>query len=407
MSSPVQKKDRIISLDVLRGFALLGILIMNIRLFAMPEAAYSNPTVYGDLTGVNRLVWMIGDLFYDMKMMNLFAMLYGAGIILLTERLEQRGEKSISVHYRRTFWLLIIGLAHAYLLWSGDILVTYALTALIVVWFRKRRPRTLIIVAILFLAISSFIMLGSGLSVEFMAEEQAAELIESWEPTPETVSAELEAYRGSWQQQNSKRFPTSLEFQTIVFFTYGFWRSAGLMLIGMALYKWGVLSAKCSRRTYRLLTVIGLGLGLAIVGYGLSQIIADDFSFNSSRFGVYGQFNYWGSLLVSLGYIGAICLIVLCWGQNWFTNAFAAVGRMALTNYLLQTIIATLIFYGHGFGRFGHVERTGQLLITLAIWAFQLVFSQWWLSRFRFGFFEWVWRSLTYWKIQPLTRRTA
>lgn len=404
MSSPVQKKDRIISLDVLRGVALLGILVMNIQGFAMPEAAYANPTVYGDLTGANRLVWMFSHLFFDMKMMNLFAILYGAGIILLTERLEKRGEKVVGLHYRRTFWLLLIGLAHAYFLWVGDILVTYALTALIIVWFRKFRPRTLIICSLIFFTIGTFLMVGTGISMDFMPPESAAELRADWNPEPNHISDELIAYRGSWQDQNEYRFPSSIEFQTVGFLFFMFWRTAGLMLLGMALYKWGVLSAKLSRRTYRLLALVGLSVGLSIVGYGMAQIMADEWSFNSSRFGMIGQFNYWGSIPVSLGYIGAICLILLRVGQNWLTNRLAAVGRMALTNYLLQTIIATTIFYGHGFGLFGDVERVGQLLITLGVWAFQLIFSQWWLSRFRFGFFEWIWRSLTYWKVQPLVR---
>lgn len=405
MSVPIQQKDRIISLDVLRGFALLGILMINIQWFAMPEAAAGNPTVYGDLTGANRLVWMFAHLFYDTKMMNLFAMLYGAGIILLTERAEKRGGGSIKLHYKRTFWLFLIGLAHAYLLWIGDILVTYAVTASLIVWFRKLRPQTLVICAAIFFTIGAVIMATVGLSIDSVPPETAAELRGYWRPDPSTVSTIVDTYRSDWQTQNQYRFPNAFAFQTIAFPLLMFWRSAGLMLLGMALYKWGVLSAQRSRRTYWLLMVIGLTAGLSIVGYGMARIVADEWSFNSSFFSLNAQFNYLGGILVSLGYIGAICLIILRVGQNWFTNGLANVGRMALTNYLLQTIIATTIFYGHGFGRFGHVERTGQLLTVLAIWAFQLVFSHWWLSRFRFGLFEWIWRSLTYWKIQPLIRQ--
>ena len=138
---PTQPKERIIALDFLRGFALLGILLMNIQSFAMPFAAYFNPTAYGDLTGVNRWVWIGSHIVADNKFMTIFSILYGAGIVLITQKLEKKGHGSAGLHYRRTFWLLVIGMAHAYLLWYGDILVTYALAALLVYFFRKRSPR--------------------------------------------------------------------------------------------------------------------------------------------------------------------------------------------------------------------------------------------------------------------------
>lgn len=401
-ATPTQANQRIIMLDVLRGFALLGILIMNIRGFAMPAAAYDNPTLWGDFTGANRLVWLFGQLFADHKMMNLFSMLFGAGIVLFTERLEARNGKPVQIHYRRTFWLLVIGLAHAYLLWYGDILVTYALTALVIVWFRKRQARTLLVLGLVFLSMAALFMAGTAASIDFMPPAQAEELREMWEPTQTYLQSEAEALRGGWLDQMAARVAGSAEMQTIAFATWGFWRSGGLMLLGMALYKWGILSGRRTRTFYRNLMLIGLGVGLILVGVGVARQLADGFTFASSRFSMTYQFNYWGSVLVSLGYIGAIGLITQTGIWQNLQDRLAAVGRMALTNYLLHTIIATTIFYGHGFGLFGEVSHVGQIGVVLAIWIFQLIISPIWLSRFRFGPFEWAWRTLTYWKPQAL-----
>jgi uncharacterized protein len=148
ISQPIRPSQRIVALDALRGFAILGILIMNIQSFAMIEAAYFNPTAYGDLTGLNKWVWILSHMLADQKFMTIFSMLFGAGIILFTTRAEAKGRSALKLHYRRTFWLLVIGLLHAYLLWTGDILVPYALCALVVVLFRKWSPTMLAIVGL-------------------------------------------------------------------------------------------------------------------------------------------------------------------------------------------------------------------------------------------------------------------
>jgi uncharacterized protein len=174
------------------------------------------------------------------------------------------------------------------------------------------------------------------------------------------------------------------------------------MLVGMALYKLGVVTAKRTPRFYATMAVVGLIVGLSAAAYGVQQNFVHDWDLAFSRFGSGFQFNYWGSLLVSGGYIGLVILWVQWGGLARLQAALAAVGRMALSNYLLHTLIATTIFYGHGFGLFGSVDRTGQLIIVLAIWACQLVWSPIWLHYFRFGPAEWLWRSLTYWKPQPM-----
>ena len=145
INQPIQPKERIIALDFLRGFALLGILLMNIQSFAMPFSAYFNPTAFGDLTGINLGVWTFSHIFADSKFMTIFSILYGAGIVLITQKAVEKGNRPGRVHYSRTFWLLIIGLFHAYVFWYGDILVLYAVTAFVAFLFRNLSSRWLLI----------------------------------------------------------------------------------------------------------------------------------------------------------------------------------------------------------------------------------------------------------------------
>jgi uncharacterized protein len=347
-------------------------------------------------------VWVLSHVLADQKFMTIFALLFGAGIVLLTNRLEKRGQSVWKIHYRRTVWLLLFGLAHAYLLWSGDILVLYVLCALVVFWFRKLSPRWLIPVGIVSLVVSSALVWAGGATMSNWPPEIHERMQADWQPDRVTIQAEVEAYRGDWLAQMDVRVHESLEMNTYGLVFVGFWRAGGLMLIGMALYKWGVLTAQRSRRFYVAMALVGLPAGLTIVAYGVQQNFAHNWDMAFSRFGPGLQFNYWGSLLVSGGYIGLVMLWARWGGLTRLQSVLAAVGRMALSNYLLQTLIATTLFYGHGFGVFGAVERTGQIVIVLATWTFQLVWSPLWLHYFRFGPAEWLWRSLSYWRPQPM-----
>ncbi len=175
------------------------------------------------------------------------------------------------------------------------------------------------------------------------------------------------------------------------------------MLVGMGLYKLGVFSAALPARTYKKMILAAVCLGFPLVIAGVWFREATDWAMETGFFGG-SQFNYWGSLFVALGWVGAMMLFCQSRAGSWLYRAFAAAGQMALTNYLMQTLLCTTLFYGHGFGLYGRVERTGQILIVFAVWAIQLLWSPWWLARFRFGPFEWAWRSMTYWRMQPLRR---
>lgn len=406
VTAPTRPTERIVAIDILRGFALLGILIMNIQEFAMPVAAYSNPTAYGDLTGANRWVWTLSHIFADQKFMTIFSLLFGAGIVLMSEKLDARGQRAWGLHHRRTFWLLLIGLAHAYLLWSGDILVAYALCGFWVYWLRRLRPGWQMALGILVVSIFSLILLVTGLTMQSAPPETLQEWRADWRPAAETIADEVASYRSGWLEQMNARVPTTFEFQTFGFLFWALWRAGGLMLMGMALYRWGVLTGGRSGRFYAGMAVLGFAIGLPVVSWGVVQNFANNWSMEYSQFGPGAQANYWGSLFVSTAYIGLLMLFARSGALPWLQNALAAVGRTALSNYLLQTILATAIFYGHGLGLFGSVERVGQIGIVVAIWVVQLVVSPLWLRYYRFGPFEWLWRSLSYWRLQPMGTRS-
>ncbi len=401
-STPTAKSERIVALDVLRGFAMLGILVMNIQSFSMVSAAYLNPTVYGDLAGADYWVWYMSHLLADLKFMTIFSMLFGAGIVLMSGRQRAKGKPAAALHYRRTAWLLVIGLLHAHLLWQGDILAPYALCGFVVFLFRNLSPRVLLVLGLLLFSIGSGLSVMSGLSMPYWPEEEVRQFAQDgWQPSGEDVEREVAAYRGSWLEQLPLRSMEALYLETFVFLFLFAWRIGGLMLIGMALYKWGVLSAARSNAFYGWLIAIAAVAGAPLIMLGIRRNFAADWDVTYSFF-LGTQFNYWGSLLVSLGYVGAIMLVCKSGKLKRLTWPLARVGQMALSNYLLQTVVCTLLFYGHGLGQFGRFSRVEQILTVLAVSAVQVIVSLVWLRYFRFGPFEWLWRSLSYWKRQPL-----
>ncbi|UCD74588.1 MAG: DUF418 domain-containing protein [Phycisphaerales bacterium] len=406
-TAPLAESDRIMSIDVLRGVAVLGILVMNIQSFSTIGAAYFNPTAYGDLEGINRWVWQLSHIFADQKFMTIFSMLFGAGVVVFTSRVEARGKSAAGLHYRRMGWLILFGLLHAHLLWFGDILYTYGMCGLAAYLFRRMRPMWLILIAVPMLILPSLLNLGMGWLMQIPeVKTQMAQNAAFWAPGADLVQEELDAYRGSWLDQAPYRSLMAVMLQTVMLAFWIGWRVGGLMLIGMALFKMGVFSAARSRAAYVMLIAVAVLEGVTLICCGIYLNFAEGWSFEYSMY-LGGQFNYWASILVALGWVGLVMLVCKSDLLKPLTRPLAAVGRMAFTNYILHTVICTTIFYGHGFGLFGYVERWQQFVVVLGVWGFQLVVSPIWLKYYRFGPLEWLWRSLSYWRIQPMMRRTA
>jgi uncharacterized protein len=393
--SPVPHQDRILSIDILRGFAVLGILIMNIQHFSMPQAAYINPTAYGDLSGLNKWVWILSHILASEKFMSIFSMLFGASMLLFSGRAEFKGRNSASLHYRRMFWLLVFGLMHAYLLWSGDILVSYSICGMLVFLFRNKRPFTLIGIAFVFFLVPILLNLFFVWSIPYWPEENIQYTMDNWKPGMESIQHQLEVYRSGWWAQMALRIPGSIFMQTGYFFMESFWQVTALMLVGMALFKWEIFSAKRSSRFYWKMVLFGLVGGYLLSGLGVYLNFEKQWTMEFSMF-LGSEFNYVGSVGVALGYTALVMLCTKNEAFPGFKYLFAAVGRMAFSNYILMTLLATFIFYGHGLALFGSIERKHQILFVLAIWILILIISPLWLKRFKFGPLERIWRSLTY-----------
>lgn len=423
---PVTGMERITAIDTLRGVAVLGILVMNIYAFAMPFAAYANPLLMGGTEPWNLGTWFATHILFDQKFMTIFSMLFGGGLIIMWERAVSRDARFGPIYYRRQFWLLVIGALHAYLIWFGDILFSYAATGMLVFLFRKMRPKTLIIVACVMLPIPLLTGQLNGVYmnkmqaeiVEIEAASAAGEELsedqittkEEWDamaaflaPSEETVRADVEANLGSYSGVVSHRAPLVLIMQTSSLLFFLIWRVGGLMLLGMAFVKLGILTGKRDTAFYRKMLGFGYGLGLPLTIWSAYDLNAHDFdALYAFQAGMI--WNYVGSILVAFGHIALVMLIVR--NNVWprLMARFTAVGRMALTNYLMHSVILTTIFYGYGFGLYGEIPRLAQMGFVAAMLAMQLWLSPIWLHHYRFGPAEWLWRSLTYLKAQPMRR---
>ncbi len=399
--APVSFPDRIHTLDFIRGFAVLGILIMNIQSFSMPEAAYLNPMAYGDMSGSNRWIWILSHVFADNKFISIFSMLFGAGIFLMSSKIESLSRKSAGFHYRRIFWLFVFGLIHAYLFWYGDILVAYAMCGVLVYLFRRIKAGWLLLFGFLTMFVGSALYLFFGATIEFWPPEQIESTKLFWMPALGEIQSEIEAYRGSWIEGFNQRYPMTMAMQTMVFLVNISWHTGGLMLIGMGLFKLGILSAERSNRFYFIGLILTGIIGYTLIYAGLRYNFSHQWAFEFSMYQG-AQFNYWGSLFVAYAYICVIVLIFKSGALRWCTETLKLVGRSALSNYFFDTLVCTFLFYGYGFGFFAKVDRLGQILIVIVIWSVQIMLTRWWMKRYRFGPAEWLWRSLTYWKWQSL-----
>ncbi|BDX07431.1 DUF418 domain-containing protein [Planctobacterium marinum] len=392
--------ERLQAMDVLRGFALLGILLVNIQSFSMPGAAYLNPTAFGDLSGLNLWVWISTHVLADQKFMSLFSLLFGAGIILFCDSAQKKGLSAAKLHYKRNAWLLLFGLLHAYLFWYGDILFAYSLCAFFIYLLRNKSVFTLIVVTLLFAAISSGYSLLFGSSLEHFPADAQSGLMEAWAPNAAALANELSAYKGSFLSAFEFRAEEAIFMQSYVFLTYFFWRASAMMLLGMALYKSGFFHLQWQNKSYLWLAIFGLAIGLPIVSFGVHSNFEQQFSLQYSMF-LGNQFNYWGSILMGLSYAAIVVLLVKKGLFKALQLRLAAIGKTAFSNYILHTVVFTTVFYGYGLGLFGDIERWLQLSLVLAMWALQLWLAPVWLRHYRFGPLEWLWRTLTYGKAQP------
>lgn len=431
LAAPVSQSERIVILDSLRGIAILGILLMNIPGFALPEPVYGDPSVLNEWGTVNFKTWYFIEWFMEGSQRALFSMLFGAGIILFVTRQEKKVDGLWPADYflRRQLWLMVFGLFNAFiLLWFWDILFHYACLGMIMFTFRRLSPKALIIGAAISLllmtarenldAFRDRKMIAKGEVIAMMdttvtklTDQQKADLgamTEFKEKTSaegkkkkmeKSLAAVRGGYGGYYEYQSERSFRGEINY-----LYYGGWDILVFMFLGMAFFKNGVLMGKASAKVYWGMFIIGLGLGLVLSYFRLKPLI--DHQFNYFDYTKDTPFEFY-EISRTFRAIGIFGLIMLLYKSGWFKWLFTLmrpVGQMAFTNYLMQSLLVGLFFYGVGLGYFGKLERHEIYYVVGATWLLEIVWSHIWLRYFRFGPLEWAWRSLTYWKKQPMKK---
>jgi uncharacterized protein len=399
--APVSSTQRLETLDVLRGFALLGILTMNIRAMAAPMSAYMYPYALFDYEGPSRLAYLFTTVASDLKMMGLFSMLFGAGVLLYANKRTESGQPPRALWFRRMFVLLAIGLLHAYFIWAGDILVPYALCGILLLWWmRTRTARTLLVAAVAMLAIGAAMAVGHWLGWGSMNEADRAAELELMMPTRQQARGHTDLMLGAYTRFVAGSAPGTIMFETMFFLLFFLWRCGGMMLLGMSLYKSGFLDGRLPSSTYARVALIATPVGLALAFIGALEL--ERVAYAMPTRAAVDLWNYAGAVSASVGYAAALIWIVKRGMLAGLRRRLAAVGQMALTNYLFHSLTASVLFLGWGFGLAGRFDYAAQLLVVLAIWIVQLIVSPIWLQRFRFGPAEWLWRTPTYGRVQPM-----
>jgi uncharacterized protein len=427
-AAPTSAAERIFALDVIRGFAVLGILLMNILGFGMPSGAYMNAiAIEGGNTGWNLWAWY-GEMFYfEGTMRGLFTVLFGAGIVLYTSRLERAGVgvRSADLYFRRNIWLWIFGIFNAYvLLWDGDILFFYGLSALFLYVFRNLPVHKLLLWSALLLSIQPVVGVGDYLAVRdaeaqapaLLAKQKAKQELSPAEqdaldtytgakyaidPDPKKVAQAVEKMQGSYFSAAERVHEHAWSAETEYLPRQGLWECIGMMLLGMALFKSGALTLGWSTRAYTTMLLLGYGIGLSVNAWEIHYVV-------SNHFGVSAAMLPWtltydlGRIPTTLGHVAVAMLVVRSGLFRGVLKAFSATGQMALTNYLAQSTICLFLFTGAGLGWFGQLQRYQLYYVVMSIWLVELIWSPLWLAHFRFGPMEWLWRSLTRWEKQPM-----
>ncbi|MBL7865833.1 MAG: DUF418 domain-containing protein [Cyclobacteriaceae bacterium] len=430
--NPVSQSSRIIALDVLRGVALLGILLMNIPGFSMAE--YSTEAFKSNPNDLNFWVRGVVNTVFEGKMRALFSAIFGAGIILFTINKERGGESATALFYRRMAWLVVFGLIHSHiLLWAGEILYYYGVIGMIAFIFRKMKP-VYLVMAIPLVAIVEFVAntiffqdirekriayveaMGAQKNNQELTVEQTKALAEwrdievSLIPNKEDAAEHTRLMKGDYASVASYVRRISWDGQT-TYLIYGLWDPLALMLLGIALFKWGFLTLEWTRSQYIKTIIIGYGLGFPLslwyFYYNYHTFPTLEASLNHIEVTPIEWMNLiypTQRILLMMGHAALVLVFIQSHWVPWLLDRLRAVGQMAFTNYIVHTVICTLIFFGYGLNYYAELEYYQIYFVVAAIWILQILYSKPWLNRYLFGPLEWLWRSLTYWKIQPMRR---
>ena len=428
---PVAAAERIKTIDIVRGVALLGILLMNIPGFGI-DWSKEDSVIRGPHDTADFYTLKVISVFFEGTMRGLFSMLFGAGVILFTmNKTETLGGVTVAeLYYRRLLILVLFGVINAYVfLWPSDILYRYALVGMVLYPFRKTAVKWLFFLGILCIAIGVFkgqlrytetrekraayheTVKAEEAGKKLTAEQQLA--IATWleiengeRPDPEESDRNIRKMHSGYGTIFSYLIPFNSNNQAWRVYN-NIWDWISMMFIGMALFSLGFFSNKFSSSKYAIGLIIGYGIGIP-----LGWVMFSKGWLGSLNFGAYVdayRFPHWHlyhfkRVFLCLGHASLIMLVFRSQIIPWLMKGLANVGQMAFTNYLMQSILCTLFFYGYGLGYYNHLKYHQLYFVVGAVWIFQLIFSAIWLRYYRFGPFEWLWRSLTYWKKQPMMK---
>lgn len=430
--APVSDAQRVRVLDALRGVALLGILLMNIPGFAMPN--YFSESFKSDPTNINFWLNAFITVSFEGKMRALFGMVFGAGVLLFVTKKEQTGRPVTGLFYRRMFWLIIFGVIHAHLiLWIGDILYLYGFCGMLVYLFRNVKPAYLLLgvplVAVAdFTAGTLFYRHVRAARIAFVEARKAesegqalttsqTEALARWRdieksllPNREDAKENTGKMKSDYATVAGYLRPLAFKIET-VYMLIILWDSLALMLLGLALFRWGFLSGNWGARDYGKVVAIGYGIGLPLVCYSFYHDYRSNPNLEAGLLRMKTVPIEWVNLiypfqriLLVMAHVAAIILLYKSGYARPLFRRLEAVGQMAFTNYILQSVICTLVFFGYGLNYYAELEFYQIYFVVLAIWVLQLIVSPLWLRFFYYGPLEWVWRSLTYWHLQPFLR---
>ena len=430
IAAPILQSERIDILDSLRGIAVLGILLMNIPYFALPSPAqFWDLVVLNELGTINEKVWLVVTGVLNGTMRALFCVMFGAGIILFTERQEKKSSSVLSADYyhRRHLWLIFFGLIHCYvLLWPGDYLFLYGCCGLLLFTFRRLSAKGLLIAAaVCFLCMitrenvdlnrnKKVISVGeqiqaidttvTKLSIN-QKEKLGAMIAFKNRSTVESRKKEMEnnlrKVRGNYS--DFYKYWSDFGFSIVTSMLYSrIWDLLSFMFIGMAFYKNGMLTGNVPAKIYWLMLFVGLGAGILLSWAEIKLMLQHEFNRFEYTKAVRFSFTEVSRVFRSLGIFAMIMLLFKSGWFKWFFALMKPVGRMAFTNYVTQSVFMGLFFYGIGFGMFGKLQRFEIYYVVGITWVIQIIWSHLWLRYFQFGPFEWIWRQLTYWKQIPL-----
>jgi len=404
-SRPIAVTERVEVMDILRGFAILGILLVNMAAYNSADSV-SLSSLWA--SPIDRSAGRVIEFLAQGKFYTLFSFLFGLGLMVQMARAEKMGSRFVPLFLRRMFTLFIIGLIHAIFLWSGDILHMYAILGLLLLFFRKRSPKTLLVwsgisLLIPMLIIGLLTVFGQSerstlRGAERMQREDAVEQIEIHNAA-ERVSATYS--KGSYSQMIRQRIEDLI--QSLPAMAVYMPHSFAMFLLGFYAGRRAIIhDVKMHLDFVRKVCWWGLGIGL--IGNAVFVLTVDNSVFSdptlASGIGALGYLI--GAPALCFFYISIIVLV--CQQEKWRRRfaVLAPVGRMALTNYLLQSVICTTIFYSYGFGLYDKVSPAFSIILTSIVFLIQIPLSIWWLKHFQFGPMEWLWRSLTYSRLQPI-----